>query len=135
MITFDPHNGATGHPERPQHRIGHRTDDEHRRRHDGSVGEQRQMAATACSFGSGGGMVTGEDDLFDEAKRVVVLHQSGSTSLLQRRLRIGYTRAGRLMDMLEEAGVEIQDEDEEAEVARFRDFLEGVTPEDFENPD
>jgi len=54
---------------------------------------------------AGGGMVTGEDDLFEEAKRIVILHQSGSTSLLQRRLRIGYTRAGRLMDMLEEAGV------------------------------
>lgn len=51
------------------------------------------------------GEYTGEDDLFDDAKRIVVLHQSGSTSLLQRRLRIGYTRAGRLMDMLEEAGV------------------------------
>ena len=36
--------------------------------------------------------------------------------------------------VLEEAGVEIQDEDEEAEVERFRDFLEEVTPEDFENP-
>ncbi len=54
---------------------------------------------------AGGGMVTGEDDLFEAAKQVIVLHQSGSTSLLQRRLRIGYTRAGRLMDMLEEAGV------------------------------
>ncbi|MFO7652259.1 MAG: DNA translocase FtsK [Candidatus Krumholzibacteriia bacterium] len=54
---------------------------------------------------SGPDGVRGEDDLFDEAVRVVVLHQSGSTSLLQRRLRIGYTRAGRLMDMLEEAGV------------------------------
>jgi bifunctional DNase/RNase len=36
--------------------------------------------------------------------------------------------------VLEEAGVEIQDEDEEAEVERFRDFLEDVSPEDFENP-
>lgn len=54
--------------------------------------------------GSGAGH-RGEDDLFDDAMRVVVLHQSGSTSLLQRRLRIGYTRAGRLMDMLEEAGI------------------------------
>lgn len=36
--------------------------------------------------------------------------------------------------VLEEAGVEIQDEDEEAEVKRFRDFLEDVTPEDFQNP-
>jgi S-DNA-T family DNA segregation ATPase FtsK/SpoIIIE len=55
--------------------------------------------------GTGDTGVRGEDDLFEEARRVVVLHQSGSTSLLQRRLRVGYTRAGRLMDMLEEAGV------------------------------
>lgn len=53
----------------------------------------------------GTAMHSGEDDLFAEAMRVVVQHQSGSTSLLQRRLRIGYTRAGRLMDMLEEAGI------------------------------
>ncbi len=53
----------------------------------------------------GGLMHTGEDDLYDSAVRIVVQHQSGSTSLLQRRLRIGYTRAGRLMDMLEESGV------------------------------
>jgi S-DNA-T family DNA segregation ATPase FtsK/SpoIIIE len=53
----------------------------------------------------GAGDYSGEDDLFEAARRVVVLHQSGSTSLLQRRLRIGYTRAGRLIDMLEEAGV------------------------------
>jgi S-DNA-T family DNA segregation ATPase FtsK/SpoIIIE len=55
--------------------------------------------------GGGDAGIRGEDELFDEARRVVVLHQSGSTSLLQRRLRVGYTRAGRLMDMLEEAGV------------------------------
>jgi len=54
---------------------------------------------------AGGGMVTGEDDLYTQAMSIVVLHKSGSTSLLQRRLRIGYTRAGRLIDMLEEAGV------------------------------
>jgi len=55
--------------------------------------------------GGGDGIYTGDDELFEEAKRIVVLHQSGSTSLLQRRLRVGYTRAGRLIDMLEEAGV------------------------------
>ncbi len=53
----------------------------------------------------GGLMHTGDDDLYETAMRIVVQHQSGSTSLLQRRLRVGYTRAGRLMDMLEEAGV------------------------------
>ena len=45
---------------------------------------------------------TGNDDLFEDAKRVVVLHQSGSTSLLQRRLRIGYTRAARLIETMQE---------------------------------
>jgi len=47
----------------------------------------------------------GDDPLFGEALRIVVLGQQGSTSMLQRRLRIGYTRAGRLMDMLEQAGI------------------------------
>jgi S-DNA-T family DNA segregation ATPase FtsK/SpoIIIE len=51
------------------------------------------------------GVDLGEDDLLDEAKRLVVMTQSGSTSMLQRRLRVGYTRAARLMDMLEAAGV------------------------------
>ena len=45
------------------------------------------------------------DELFDEAARIVVQHQQGSTSLLQRRLKLGYNRAGRLMDQLEMAGV------------------------------
>jgi len=47
----------------------------------------------------------GRDELFDEAARLVVKHQQGSVSLLQRRLTIGYARAARLIDMLEEAGV------------------------------
>ncbi|MCK4304518.1 MAG: DNA translocase FtsK, partial [Candidatus Eisenbacteria sp.] len=46
-----------------------------------------------------------EDPLFNEARRIVVASQQGSTSLLQRRLRIGYTRAGRLIDMLERSGI------------------------------
>lgn len=45
------------------------------------------------------------DDLFEEAARTVVRHQHGSTSLLQRKLKLGYNRAGRLMDQLEAAGV------------------------------
>jgi S-DNA-T family DNA segregation ATPase FtsK/SpoIIIE len=47
----------------------------------------------------------GDDPLFDEAARMVVLHQQGSASLLQRRLKVGYSRAARLVDMLEEAGI------------------------------
>lgn len=47
----------------------------------------------------------GDDDLFEEAKRVVVESGKASSSLLQRRLRVGYARAARLVDMLEERGV------------------------------
>ncbi|HVB03752.1 MAG TPA: DNA translocase FtsK 4TM domain-containing protein, partial [Chitinophagaceae bacterium] len=46
-----------------------------------------------------------KDPLFGEAARVIVQTQQGSTSLLQRRLKLGYNRAGRLMDQLESAGI------------------------------
>jgi S-DNA-T family DNA segregation ATPase FtsK/SpoIIIE len=46
-----------------------------------------------------------KDAMFEEAARIVVTHQQGSTSLLQRRLKLGYNRAGRLIDQLEAAGV------------------------------
>ncbi len=45
------------------------------------------------------------DDLLDDATRIVVQSQTASVSMLQRRLRVGYTRAGRLIDMLERRGV------------------------------
>jgi DNA segregation ATPase FtsK/SpoIIIE, S-DNA-T family len=45
------------------------------------------------------------DSMFEEAARIVVTHQQGSTSLIQRRLKLGYNRAGRLIDQLESAGV------------------------------
>lgn len=45
------------------------------------------------------------DQLFEEAARVIVMHQQGSTSLLQRKLKLGYNRAGRLIDQLESAGI------------------------------
>ena len=45
------------------------------------------------------------DDLFDEAAHIIVQHQQGSTSLLQRRLKLGYNRAGRIIDQLEAVGV------------------------------
>jgi len=47
----------------------------------------------------------GEDPLYEEAKRVVIEARKASASLLQRRLRVGYARAARLIDMLEERGV------------------------------
>lgn len=46
-----------------------------------------------------------EDDLFEDASRILVAHQQGSISLLQRRLKVGYARAARLVDMMEEAGI------------------------------
>ena len=45
------------------------------------------------------------DALFEDAARVIVMHQQGSTSLIQRKLKLGYNRAGRLIDQLEAAGV------------------------------
>lgn len=45
------------------------------------------------------------DSLFEEAAQIIVQHQQGSTSLLQRRLNLGYNRAGRLIDQLEKAGI------------------------------
>jgi len=45
------------------------------------------------------------DPLFKDAARLIVLHQQGSTSLIQRKLQLGYNRAGRIIDQLEQAGI------------------------------
>jgi S-DNA-T family DNA segregation ATPase FtsK/SpoIIIE len=45
------------------------------------------------------------DPMFDDAARVIVVSQQGSTSLIQRKLKLGYNRAGRIMDQLEAAGI------------------------------
>jgi S-DNA-T family DNA segregation ATPase FtsK/SpoIIIE len=45
------------------------------------------------------------DPLFDEAARLIVMHQQGSTSLIQRKMKLGYNRAGRIIDQLEAAGI------------------------------
>lgn len=56
--------------------------------------------------GSGGVVDLGDrDSMFDEAARLIVRHQQGSTSLIQRKLKLGYNRAGRLIDQLEAAGI------------------------------
>ena len=49
--------------------------------------------------------INDKDALFEDAARLIVASQSGSTSLLQRRMKLGYNRAGRLMDQLEAAGI------------------------------
>ncbi|MEP6467762.1 MAG: DNA translocase FtsK [Parafilimonas sp.] len=49
--------------------------------------------------------LTDRDALFEDAARLIVQNQMGSTSLIQRRMKLGYNRAGRLMDQLEQAGI------------------------------
>lgn len=51
------------------------------------------------------GFITDLDEMFQEAAEVIVRHQQGSVSLLQRRLKLGYSRAARIVDQLEEAGI------------------------------
>jgi DNA segregation ATPase FtsK/SpoIIIE, S-DNA-T family len=55
--------------------------------------------------GEDGDLDPDEDPLLDDAIKLVVNHETASVSLIQRRLRVGYTRAGRLIDMLERRGV------------------------------
>ncbi len=45
------------------------------------------------------------DPMFEDAARLIVLHQQGSTSLIQRKMKLGYNRAGRIIDQLEAAGI------------------------------
>jgi DNA segregation ATPase FtsK/SpoIIIE, S-DNA-T family len=54
---------------------------------------------------SAGNFLGDLDPMFEDAARVIVRHQQGSVSLLQRRLKLGYSRAARIVDQLEEAGV------------------------------
>lgn len=65
------------------------------------------MLPTAIDKSAGvfGGGSDSRDELFADAARVVVRHQQGSTSLLQRYLKVGYARAARIMDELESAGI------------------------------
>ena len=62
------------------------------------------------------------DALFDEAARLVVQYQQGSTSLIQRRMNLGYNRAGRIMDQLEAAGIVGQAEGSKARQVLISDF-------------
>jgi len=70
--------------------------------------EELVLSSPRETMGAGGligGDAGGFDDLFDEAVRLVVMHQQGSISLIQRRLKVGYSRAARLIDEMEQAGI------------------------------
>ena len=69
------------------------------------IAESLKEGLEMPSINSGKTFVGGEDPLYEEAKKIVVEAKKASASLLQRRLRIGYARAARLLDILEERGV------------------------------
>ncbi|MDF1674019.1 MAG: DNA translocase FtsK 4TM domain-containing protein [Vicingaceae bacterium] len=78
------------------------------------IGEQRgypevftlpEYVGESATGGTGSFDGEDRDALFDDAARMLVQHQQGSASLLQRKMKIGYNRAGRLIDQMEEAGI------------------------------
>lgn len=70
-----------------------------------SEGIDEEASTTGGSFGDFGDMDDSDDALYEEAKKSVIQAGQASTSYLQRKLKVGYSRAARLIDMLEERGV------------------------------
>ncbi len=66
---------------------------------------------------------TERDELFEDAARIVVATQQGSTSLIQRKLKLGYNRAGRIIDQLEAAGIVGPFEGSKARDVKIRDEM------------
>ncbi|MBC7746851.1 hypothetical protein H7Y40_02635 [Pedobacter sp.] len=73
---------------------------------------------------------SGDDDMYKDAVRVVVENRKASTSLLQRRLRIGYSRAARIMEEMEDQGIIGA-----ADGARPRDVLISTADDIYTNGD
>jgi S-DNA-T family DNA segregation ATPase FtsK/SpoIIIE len=64
------------------------------------------------------------DEHFNDAARLVVMNQQGSTSMIQRRLKLGYNRAGRIMDQLENTGIVGKNEGSKAREVHITDEIE-----------
>lgn len=79
------------------------------------AGEEGEAMAGEIDLGK-------RDKLFDEAAKLVVQYQQGSTSLIQRRMNLGYNRAGRIMDQLEAAGIVGPSEGSKARQVMITDF-------------
>ena len=79
------------------------------------AGEEGEAMAGEVDLGK-------RDKLFDEAAKLVVQYQQGSTSLIQRRMNLGYNRAGRIMDQLEAAGIVGPSEGSKARQVLITDF-------------
>ena len=79
------------------------------------VGEEGEAMAGEIDLGK-------RDKLFNEAAKLVVQYQQGSTSLIQRRMNLGYNRAGRIMDQLEAAGIVGPSEGSRARQVLITDF-------------
>lgn len=72
---------------------------------DGNLIQEIEKTVSEETEGQQTSFYEGEDNLFEDAKRVVLEAKKASASLLQRRLRVGYARAARLIDILEERGI------------------------------
>ena len=75
------------------------------------------------SEGNGDIDAADRDSLFADAARVIVQHQQGSTSLIQRKMKLGYNRAGRIIDQLEAAGIVGPFEGSKAREVKIKDII------------